>query len=66
MRRISGDTAKTNLLAAINSSHGKIGRYVDIISPGFHILTNGLAGDVIKPEQFRDKQKVIRFTIRQK
>ena len=57
----SGDTAKTNLLAAINSSHGKIGRYVDIISPGFHILTNGLAGDVIKPEQFRDKQKVIRF-----
>lgn len=57
----SGDTAKTNLLAAINSSHGKIGRYVDIISPGFHILTNGLAGDVIKPEQFSDKQKVIRF-----
>lgn len=51
----SGDTAKTNLLAAINSSHGKIGQYVDIVAPGFHIITGGLGGDIIDVERLKDK-----------
>lgn len=51
----SGDTARTNLLAAINSSHGKIGQYVDIVAPGFHIITGGLGGDIIDVERLKDK-----------
>lgn len=51
----SGDTSKPSLRKAVNSTDGEIGRYVDIIRPGFHVLTTGLGcdmesvGEVIQP-----------------
>ena len=44
----AGDTAKESLRKAINSSSPEIGRHVDIIRPGFHVLTTAL-GCVMEP-----------------
>ena len=51
----AGDTSKAALRRAINSNNAEIGRHVDIIRPGFHVLTTGLGcdmepvGEVIQP-----------------
>jgi len=55
----SGDTAKNNLLGALNS--GRVGQYVDIISPGLHVITNGLAGDIVNLEKQTTEHKIGRF-----
>lgn len=57
----SHDTSNASLKMAINDVHNGIGRYVNIIDPGFHILTMGLAGDILDYNNLADKSKLIRF-----
>ncbi len=55
------DPENASLKQAINSVNGGAGRYVNIVKPALHLLTLGLAGDVIKPEDLAPKQKLPRF-----
>jgi len=51
-----------SLRLALNNPHLGVGRYVNIISPAFHVLTMGLAGDIIEDDKLAEKSKLIRFS----
>ena len=51
-----------SLKLALNNPHLGVGRYVNIISPAFYVLTMGLAGDIIEDDKLAEKSKLIRFS----
>lgn len=58
----SHDTANASLKMAINSAHLGVGRFVNIVSPAFHLLTMGLAGDIVENDELATKDKLMRFS----
>lgn len=55
------DPENPSLKQALNSTSMGISKYASIVRPGFHILTMGLAGDIVKGEKLAPRQKLARF-----
>lgn len=49
------------LKQALNTSTVGVSRYASIIREGFHVLTMGLAGDIVEGEKLAPKNKLNRF-----
>lgn len=58
----SYDTENASLKLAINNVASGLYRYVNVVSPGFHILTMGLAGSILKGSEIADKRKMLQFS----
>lgn len=59
----SMDTENPSLMRAINASAANNAiNYADIIQPGLHLLTLGLASDAVKIDDLVQKQKIARFS----
>ena len=50
-----------SLKQALNAVNTGVSRYVNIIRPGFHLLTMGLGGDIVEGEKLAPKTKLARF-----
>ena len=57
----SSNTSKESLRKAVNSTNSEIGRYVDIIRPGFHLLTTGLGCDIEPVGEIINAKRLSRF-----
>lgn len=57
----SMDAENASLKQAINAN-AHITNYTNIVQPGFHLLTMGLAGDISSVENLVNKQKIAKFS----
>lgn len=55
------DPENASLKQAVNAVNTGISRYTNIVKTGLHLLTMGLAGDIVSGEKLAPKQKISRF-----
>lgn len=55
------DAENASLKQALNAVNHGIGKYVNVVKPRLHLLTMGLAGDIVTGEKLAPKQKLARF-----
>ncbi len=57
----SHDPNNASLKVALNNPAMGVSRYVNILRPGFNLLTMGLGGDIVKYQELTDRKKVLQF-----
>lgn len=57
----SDGTDIPSLRMAVNNDSGEIGRYINVVRPGYHLLTVGLAADSERASDILDIRKINRF-----
>lgn len=56
------DPENASLKQALNAVNHGVGKYVNVVKPRLHLLTLGLASDIIRGESLAPKQKLARFS----